>query len=308
MTLTEAIEHVQSHDKCSRNNAHKQLSDALADRQIRSKWTDEDVEVAGAPSYSLLTVPPMPPSDENSGEAKEPQVPAEAKANPVDQAKLAEFRTKWKPQRAELETRGYLDRAIEAITEIAYRKTEIAYKQGITSALAAAIYDLEHPPPPILQAEIFAPPTINRARILTVPAFWREVRYRRGKVFDPTCDRWREPLVNKADIRRLWPNGTPKPEPEVRQEGVSNTVPLHSAKRKVHGRDYRELDRKLVEDMHAMIKDGTAKDPTDAARQLANKAEGGGTEESKMKRLVLRYGERFFSAMVKSQRSIVQFQ
>lgn len=232
MTLPDAIKHVRRHEGCSHNSARKQLSDALADREIRVKWADEDVERTRALAYSLLTVPPMPLSDEDSGEAKEPEVPAEAKANAIDQARLGEFQAKWEPQRAELETRGYLDRTIEAIAEIAYRKTEIAYKKGITSALAVAIYQIEHPPPPVLGADVFGPPAIDRAPILKVPAFWREMLARGGKVFDPTRDRWRVPLLDREHVLKLWPKEkTAKPPSVQRAAEPSTNAPAGKRKR-----------------------------------------------------------------------------
>ncbi len=55
--------------------------------------------------------------------------------------------------------------------------------------------------------------------------------------------------------------------------------------------DYRESDRLLIAEMHDMILTGKARNPTDAARALAARAAGSGTEASKVTRLVMRYNE-----------------
>jgi hypothetical protein len=53
--------------------------------------------------------------------------------------------------------------------------------------------------------------------------------------------------------------------------------------------DYREADKTIIAEMHAMILEGRADNATDAARALARNAAGGGNEESKVKRLAARY-------------------
>jgi hypothetical protein len=55
--------------------------------------------------------------------------------------------------------------------------------------------------------------------------------------------------------------------------------------------DYRQADKPLVDQMHGMILDEKASNPTDAARAIARHAAGGGTEASKVARLVMRYRE-----------------
>jgi hypothetical protein len=49
--------------------------------------------------------------------------------------------------------------------------------------------------------------------------------------------------------------------------------------------DYREADKPIIAEMHAMILVGKARNPTDAARALASRATGSGSEASKVTRL-----------------------
>lgn len=53
--------------------------------------------------------------------------------------------------------------------------------------------------------------------------------------------------------------------------------------------DYRKADKPLIDEMHAMIQGGTARNATDAARGLARRAAGNGKEASKVTRLAAGY-------------------
>ena len=53
--------------------------------------------------------------------------------------------------------------------------------------------------------------------------------------------------------------------------------------------DYREADKPIIAEMHAMILGGTARNATDAARALASRAPGNGKEASKVTRLAAGY-------------------
>ena len=53
--------------------------------------------------------------------------------------------------------------------------------------------------------------------------------------------------------------------------------------------DYREADKPLIDEMHAMIVGGTARNATDAARALASRAAGSGKGVSKVTRLAAGY-------------------
>jgi hypothetical protein len=53
--------------------------------------------------------------------------------------------------------------------------------------------------------------------------------------------------------------------------------------------DYREADKPIFAEMHAMILGGTARNATDAARALAGRAAGSGKEASKVTRLAAGY-------------------
>jgi hypothetical protein len=73
-----------------------------------------------------------------------------------------------------------------------------------------------------------------------------------------------------------------------------NSAETGQSKRKDHPRRRREptwgvADMPLVKEMHRRIVSGLARSPHDAARQLAPKAQGGGSEESKKTRLAKRY-------------------
>jgi hypothetical protein len=53
--------------------------------------------------------------------------------------------------------------------------------------------------------------------------------------------------------------------------------------------DYREVDKPLIAEMHAMISERKARNATDAARVLARRAAGSGREASKVTRLAAGY-------------------
>lgn len=268
MALAEAVAHVRNHDECNRAEALKQLSEALADRQIPVRWPDEDAR-----------------------EALAQQCPAEVKISRQDKEHFAAFRAKSEAQRAALLAERYTDEGIEAITRLAYRKS-------MALDLAAAVFEIGHPPPPLAGSTV-GPPPIDWTQILYVPALWRETRYRGGKVFDLTCDRWRMPLLDRSSVLRVWPtakpDGPPTPGPKAPQGDVTNLIDFGRAKRKVHGRDYREDDAPLIERMHHMVQSGEASNRWDAALRLSDEAKGYGDPQSKAKRLLSRYAEQFGS-------------
>jgi hypothetical protein len=66
---------------------------------------------------------------------------------------------------------------------------------------------------------------------------------------------------------------------------------VHKKRREPERLDYRESDRLLIAEMRHMILTGKARNPTDAARALAPRAAGSGTDASKVTRLVMRYNE-----------------
>jgi hypothetical protein len=75
----------------------------------------------------------------------------------------------------------------------------------------------------------------------------------------------------------------------ARRGSVKPNPPIQ--RRRHGGRNYASTDASLIDEMHKLIAAGTATSPFDAARQVAERAEGGGTLESKVKRLVGRYSE-----------------
>lgn len=62
------------------------------------------------------------------------------------------------------------------------------------------------------------------------------------------------------------------------------------------GRNYKALDESLVDEAIALIQSGKARGRVDAARQLAPRAVGSGTEESRVKRILRRLATRFGSS------------
>lgn len=229
-TLAEAVTHVLSRDGCSRAKALKQLREALADRRIPVKWQDADAQGTCAPDAA-----------------------AREKLSPEDKGKLAEFRAKWKAQISELRGKGYMD---SGITEV----ITFAYRNGITPALAAAVLDITHPLPSPISHGAPKLPTIDYASILRVPVFWRERRYRGGKVLDLIFDRWRVPLLERASVLREWPtdqpDGTPTPGREVSDRDGATVISISAARDARHpgGRPsakdqiFQTLDRLLEEE------------------------------------------------------------
>jgi len=55
--------------------------------------------------------------------------------------------------------------------------------------------------------------------------------------------------------------------------------------------DYRDADYRLVVEMKRLVDNGDATGPMNAARAVVKKAVGNGSEDSKVKRLILRYEE-----------------
>jgi hypothetical protein len=191
MTLTEAIAYVRLREQCSVSIARQQLVDALADLEIPVEWADVE-----------------PPT----GADQQPET--KGKPAPLDKGEYAEYRIRVISQREELRAARYRREGIEAITRLAWQK-RIALGQEISLQFAAKLFEIDHPPPPLLGSRFSV--GIDKALILGVRAFWRETRYRRGKVFDLTCDRWRVPLLERAAVQRCWPS-----------EGHNETLPIGS--------------------------------------------------------------------------------
>jgi hypothetical protein len=110
------------------------------------------------------------------------------------------------------------------------------------------------------------------------------------------------PQVARFAIDQRWPEQrrftdaaeaateTPKsPERGFNAEITVTNGGLPAQKRKSNGRDYRQVDAPLVTEMRHLIEDRSARSPEDAARGLVGRAQGGGTDESKVKRLALHY-------------------
>ena len=66
--------------------------------------------------------------------------------------------------------------------------------------------------------------------------------------------------------------------------------------------DYREADRPLIEEMRTMIQRGMAKNATDAARGIARRASGRGTDASKVTRLAGGYLRQYPPELARIQR------
>lgn len=209
MTFADAIGHVRQSERCSLSNARQQLIEALADRQIRVAWADPE---------SLRGIAA--------------QRKASRKPSARDRKKLAAFRAKVAPQQEELRAQQWQDDGVEAITQFAWQKS-IALGKELSLGLAAILFEIDHPPPPLLGSSFS--PRIDRPCILGVPEFWRETRYSRGKIFDLTCDRWRVLLLDRAAVYHCWP---PKRPDEtfliaVKERGHPGGRP--SSKDEIHG-------------------------------------------------------------------------
>ena len=70
---------------------------------------------------------------------------------------------------------------------------------------------------------------------------------------------------------------------------AASTPAMPARPRNIARRDYEVADAPLVQEMRKMIDAGTARNPTDAARALVGRAEGGGSAVSKAARLAKRY-------------------
>jgi hypothetical protein len=107
-----------------------------------------------------------------------------------------------------------------------------------------------------------------------------------------TCEFRRE------SVQSMWPPPDAAPEANRVESrdgapagaSTSSSQAHHTAKRH-NGRDYRSLDAPLVAEMHELIEGGEARSAEDAARAVVNRAAGGGQEDSRVKRLALRYRE-----------------
>jgi hypothetical protein len=74
---------------------------------------------------------------------------------------------------------------------------------------------------------------------------------------------------------------------------VAKLVGRSGLGRPKHSGSWDIADRPLLDKMNAAIKAGLAKSATDAARQFASEAQGGGSFESKVRRLQRRYEQRY---------------
>jgi hypothetical protein len=87
----------------------------------------------------------------------------------------------------------------------------------------------------------------------------------------------------------LPPDPPPPPEPLPPEP----PPPSEPAARRFHGPQGYD-DAALVDEMHALITAAQVRSPTAAALRVVDRAAGGGTPESKVKRLVEKYNRRLF--------------
>jgi hypothetical protein len=98
--------------------------------------------------------------------------------------------------------------------------------------------------------------------------------------------------VTRASLARYIGGGSPA-LPLVNPLEMGQSKPKdHSGRRPGTG-SWGIADKPLIEDMHRLISDGLAKSPNDAARQLADKAQGNSTPASKQTRLAKAYRKKY---------------
>jgi hypothetical protein len=90
-------------------------------------------------------------------------------------------------------------------------------------------------------------------------------------------------------------NGSPQPAPSSVADA---TGPRRAAGRPVGSGAFTALDAPLVEQMREDLLENPSLSPTAAARRLVSRAAGGGSEESKIKRLTQRYLQKYHTAPV----------
>jgi len=102
--------------------------------------------------------------------------------------------------------------------------------------------------------------------------------------------------VSRKDLEK-WPFASEQEWTEIRsgdEEPTAGVQGVEAAASKPRGRPAGSgtseiADRPLFAEMHHLIGSGSAKSPNDAARQVAHKAQGQGTPESKQDRLARGY-------------------
>lgn len=104
---------------------------------------------------------------------------------------------------------------------------------------------------------------------------------------------WTEVVMSAGDVLRVWPDRCQSHGAEKRAPPIAEARGVQSRSRKAAPNSLVAKDAPLVEEMRAMIRDGRAKGPWDAALALSGRAAGGGTVQSRAKRLLARYSERF---------------
>jgi hypothetical protein len=124
--------------------------------------------------------------------------------------------------------------------------------------------------------------------VTTSPHVAREIRLPNGFEFLDLCDigQWvaGQLIVDRTSLCSRVQRVQGKPVPAKRQVGA---VP--KGRREPSRLDWREANKPLITEMHTMILKKEARNPTDAARALARRASGNGTEASKVTRLAAAY-------------------
>ena len=127
---------------------------------------------------------------------------------------------------------------------------------------------------------------------------------------------YREVLFRRLDVKKLWPKSAVRRTSNFRlqkkktraggrpitkahisqlhrpilQEMEAATPKMRGRKKKGDG-SYANIDLPLLDEMKELISSHRAASPEEAARMLAKKAHGSGSEESKAERLAKRYRE-----------------
>ena len=106
--------------------------------------------------------------------------------------------------------------------------------------------------------------------------------------------------VLRSLVDRHWPeSGTgslhERHQSPVQTNDADSSLVANPARktRKSNGFDYQQADTKLVAKMRELIAVGKSRSAENAARAFVKCAEGGGTPESKVKRLALRYHKKY---------------
>jgi hypothetical protein len=127
---------------------------------------------------------------------------------------------------------------------------------------------------------------------------------------------YREVRFPRLDVKELWPKSacSPNAEPSVSEEkdkgplagssqpesteeaalepeGASEAATPKKRGRKKGDGSYATIDLPLLDEMKELILSHRAASPEEAARMLAKKAHGSGSQESKTERLAKRYRE-----------------